>query len=762
VTTALGEALVAELLGGRPLPRALGSVEDLEALAAIRRGLAAVELPARFRGELAAALDALEREGRDAVMDPGNGREPREPDNHSARHAPRADPLYSVRSSSPLEDAAGALAPGIFRSELGVARGEIEAAVRRVVASAFSPAAWTYLAARAQPSGPQSGPELGTMAVLIHPFVAGDATGAGVFHPGQMAEPRIAVSRGQLEREPNGEPTAAERAIHAGLRRAAARFGAVELEWVAEGANATFLQMRPFESGHGVERGDARQVTRPPPQLPTSWRWDAAHNPAPLSAAQTGLVEWVNHACATPIEQTVVDGYLYFRPRPPRAGAHGDPGANPGDEDGGDAGNAAFGRAAFDELVAGTLARIEAIGEPPPLEETLAIFAAAYQRLFGEIAPTSARARAELRAELARLFGEAHPEGAPWLWLEGVESAATRRTIAAGAMARARGGRARAEALARYLDAFGDESPAWDVREPTWREDPARLVRACAGDDPSDEAPPHALDDPATATEAAAAAAAARASRRAECLARLPATERTRLTALVASARLAAAVMEDDDAFYARLQALVRRALLGLGRRLCDGDGPSLGRPEDVFDLPLELLRTLAAVPDRRSREAACRPPVLDLAALARTGREAWERQRGAAPPPEAAGFLPRNPAAPLARPAATPQSGLIRGQPGAPGQAIGRAVHHPPLAPLGVGSILIATTILPTELPLVAPGGIVTETGSPLGHVAAQARERGIPAVVDAAAALAHIPDGALVIVDGDRGEVSWRDADD
>ena len=71
-------------------------------------------------------------------------------------------------------------------------------------------------------------------------------------------------------------------------------------------------------------------------------------------------------------------------------------------------------------------------------------------------------------------------------------------------------------------------------------------------------------------------------------VARLPATERTRLSALVASARLAAAVMEDDDAFYARLQALVRRALLGLGRRLCEADGPGRARPEDVFDLPLE------------------------------------------------------------------------------------------------------------------------------------------------------------------------------
>lgn len=788
VTTALGEAVVAELRGGRPLPRALASVEDLEALAAIRRGLATVELPARFRSELAVALDALEHEGPDRVGDPAGGRERRDPEDRPAelaRLAPGAESRYAVRSSSPLEDTPGALAPGIFRSELGVARGEIETAVRRVLASAFSPAAWTYLAAHGQPSDPPRG----AMAVLIHPFVAGDATGAAVFDPGDLAEPRVAVSSGQLARDPGGQPqpTSAERAIHAGLRRAAARFGAVELEWVAEGANATFLQMRPFESGHLSERGRSPQDTRRDTRsrrLPTSWRWDAAHNPAPLSAAQTGLVEWVNEACATPFEQTVVDGYLYVRPRPSPAGP-GDHDAGLGDgasrDAGGDTvvgraalghtafGRTAFGRAAFDALVASTLARIAGLGDPPPLEDALAIFAEAYQKLFGEIAPASTRARVELRAELARLFGEDHPEGTPWFWLEGVDSAATRRAIAAGGLARARGGRARGEALARYLDAFGDESPAWDVREPTWREDPARLLRASAADDALDWDPPHARDEPATATAtptatataAAAAEATARASRREDCLARLPAPERTRLSAVVVSARLAAEVMEDDDAFYARLQALVRRALLGLGRRLCDGDGPRLARPEDVFDLPLGLVRTLAPAPDRSSGEAAQRPPVPDLAALARAGREAWERQRGAPPPPEAAGFPPHDLAVPPARPTARPPAGLIRGQPGAPGQAIGRAVHHPPSAPLGAGSILIATTILPTELPLVAPGGLVTQTGSPLGHVAAQARERGIPAVVDAAGALAHIPEGALVIVDGDRGEVSWRDAD-
>lgn len=69
--------------------------------------------------------------------------------------------------------------------------------------------------------------------------------------------------------------------------------------------------------------------------------------------------------------------------------------------------------------------------------------------------------------------------------------------------------------------------------------------------------------------------------------------------------------------------------------------------------------------------------------------------------------------------------------------------------------AILIARTLLPTELPLLAPAALVVETGGPLGHVAAQARERNLPAVVDAAGACASFRQGDLVLVDGDAGLV-------
>ena len=68
---------------------------------------------------------------------------------------------------------------------------------------------------------------------------------------------------------------------------------------------------------------------------------------------------------------------------------------------------------------------------------------------------------------------------------------------------------------------------------------------------------------------------------------------------------------------------------------------------------------------------------------------------------------------------------------------------------------MLVARTLLPTELPLLSPAAIVVETGGVLDHVAAQARERAIPAVVGAVGACRALRDGDQVLVDGDAGLV-------
>jgi pyruvate,water dikinase len=52
---------------------------------------------------------------------------------------------------------------------------------------------------------------------------------------------------------------------------------------------------------------------------------------------------------------------------------------------------------------------------------------------------------------------------------------------------------------------------------------------------------------------------------------------------------------------------------------------------------------------------------------------------------------------------------------------------------------------------------GVVAELGGSTSHLAALARERGIPAVLGVRDATRRIPEGALVAVDGVTGVVRW-----
>jgi phosphoenolpyruvate-protein kinase (PTS system EI component) len=108
----------------------------------------------------------------------------------------------------------------------------------------------------------------------------------------------------------------------------------------------------------------------------------------------------------------------------------------------------------------------------------------------------------------------------------------------------------------------------------------------------------------------------------------------------------------------------------------------------------------------------------------------------------------------------------VVAGRRASGGRVIGRALVRGPRADAGPvvapaagpsndAIILVAATLLPTELPLLRAAGLVVECGGVLGHVAAQARERGIPALVDAAGACAAIATGDLVLLDADAGQL-------
>jgi phosphohistidine swiveling domain-containing protein len=492
-----------------------------------------------------------------------------------------------------------------------------------------------------------------------------------------------------------GQPTAAATAIiQRAVADASARFGPSELEWAAQGDHVTFLQWRPF---HAARAATADQTT---PDDDDGWTWDATHNPAPLSPAQAGLVALVDERCPTGLRQQVRGGYLFFaRATPPAEDSEGPP-LGP--------------RAMFDRLAAEVDARLRALTDPPRLEPALDLYLAAYTPLFGAIQPACSRARAALKEFLGRAFlaGEASAAALT----AGVACAASRRATLATAIADAPDTEARQAATDAYLRAFGDESPRWDVAEPTYREAPERLLFLGSSSSGARALPagPSGL----TARESEAALAA-----------RLPPDQRPVFAALVSAARDAVAVGEDDDHLFARLQAVVRRALLALGQRLVAAG--RLTTVDDVFYLPLSLARTL----DDETHAA------LDLRAQAEAGRRTF-RAAAAAPP-----------ALPGGRAGARP---LLQGLGGSPGRVMGRVVHHPPTAPLTADAVLIAVTLLPTELPLLAPAALVVETGSPLGHVAAQARERGIPAVVAVPGARAAFREGQRLIVDGTRGQLT------
>lgn len=107
------------------------------------------------------------------------------------------------------------------------------------------------------------------------------------------------------------------------------------------------------------------------------------------------------------------------------------------------------------------------------------------------------------------------------------------------------------------------------------------------------------------------------------------------------------------------------------------------------------------------------------------------------------------------------PRSGpsCLRGQPAGVGWAVGPARvvwTEAELTRVGLGDVLVTKVpgpALSAILPRVV--GVVAELGGSTSHLAALARERGIPAVLGVRDATRLIPDGCLVSVDGTQGAV-------
>ena len=710
VTDALFRRLRA---AGPPLPSALRSASDILALDRARGALLATPWPPGFAAELGRHLERL-------------------------AHG-EAGARFSIRSSFLREDHAqetGAGA-GIYDSLIGVARNDVATAIGRVLASALSPGAVAYARARGDD------PDQQATAILIHRTIDGEASGSAAFDPDGGESPAVEVTAGTLD--PPGRE-----AIARALRDLADRHGPVEVEWVSAAGALTYLQLRPYVAPPKVE------AWAPAAALGDGdWRWDAAHNPLPLSPAQAGLVAMVDEHCRIGLRQRVAGGYLFYAKDGPAHAETIDPSAIVD---------------AFAALVGTADAGLAALEDPPGLEPALGLFVSFYDRLYGVIQPAARRATRDLE-EFLRAHAPDQAARLPLL-LAGVPSLAAERLRRAESLARAGSAAAHAAALARYLARFGDEAPVWDVVVPTYREDPTRLaastqVRALAadmagsrarhGDDEDDDEDSGARRMSGSATAAAGGPHWHVVAQ--EIAARVPAATAPTFASLVERARLATAIGEDDDALYARVQAAVRAALRGEGALLTRTGW--LADREAIFWLPLELVRRFA-----RGDAPVDRATVSRLVTEAREAHERALRD----PPPSGA----------PARAAGQHLDVVIHGRRASAGRIIGRAFIHrashrtpdrvsdrtapqtgapPRAAPREAGptraSIVVAATLLPTELPLLQAAGLVVEGGGVLGHVAAQARERGIPALVDAHGATDAISDGDLLLLDADAGQV-------
>jgi len=105
-------------------------------------------------------------------------------------------------------------------------------------------------------------------------------------------------------------------------------------------------------------------------------------------------------------------------------------------------------------------------------------------------------------------------------------------------------------------------------------------------------------------------------------------------------------------------------------------------------------------------------------------------------------------------------EGNTVRGTPVSAGRYEGRArvIHNiDDLGRIRKGEVLVTrstSTAFNYVLPLV--GAIVTDRGGLMSHAAIVAREYGLPGVVGCQVATGNIPDGALVRVDADKGEVT------
>jgi phosphohistidine swiveling domain-containing protein len=253
---------------------------------------------------------------------------------------------------------------------------------------------------------------------------------------------------------------------------------------------------------------------------------------------------------------------------------------------------------------------------------------------------------------------------------------------------------------------------------------------------------------------------------------RVPSEHRADYDDLLSQATLMYGLRDDDVGIGEQWPlGLVRRALLEAGRRL-QRNG-TVTDVEDVFEATPDEVRALLG-----SEVNAPSKDELDRRAAERREQSALEPPVSIGEPegpPPSADVLPPALARVinammlslnlmvLEQPSSESVNGQVTGLGVSSGRYAGRACvvrGAEDFEKIMSGDVLVSQITTPTYnvvLPLL--GAIVTDRGAALSHAAIVAREFGIPAVVGTNDATSRIPDGARVVVDGDRGIVTLEE---
>ncbi len=195
-----------------------------------------------------------------------------------------------------------------------------------------------------------------------------------------------------------------------------------------------------------------------------------------------------------------------------------------------------------------------------------------------------------------------------------------------------------------------------------------------------------------------------------------------------------------------------REVLLGFGRRLL-AEG-RLSRLDDVWMLRRPELRSALASPGSVGIDAIARARRDELA----QGLVEGPRPFLGEPPVQAERdailekFYGRG--AGETHGSTLQGTGASAGHAEGPARLVRTAEDFPRVRP---GDVMVAATTTPAWTPLFASlAGLITETGGILSHAAIVAREYRLPAVLGVRGAMARIPDGARVRLDGRTGQVT------